>query len=539
MSLDARVRYLPPGEPASRLDADRRRRDIEALARHDSVDVVVIGGGITGAGVALDAATRGLSVVLLERHDLAFGTSRWSSKLVHGGLRYLAKGDVGIAWESAVERATIGGVIAPHVVRPMTQVLPIYDDARADGALTRVGYLAADSLRVAAGHRSVVHRARTVGVNEALRLAPVMRRAGLRGAVVGEDLQLVDDARLVVAVARTAAAYGARILTGMHVIAASADGVVECRDATTGETSVLHARHVVNATGVWASDLDPSITLEPSRGTHLVLASSSLGGSQASLTIQLERGRAVFTLPQPDGLTFVGLTDDPQAGPVPDVAEPTEGDIGWILSVLNSAVEVPIDRADVLGAFAGLRPLLAGSAGQGAGEGVGGAAGLYATADLSRRHAVRVNGRLLTVAGGKLTAYRRMAQDVVDVLTDRPCVTTRVALVGAGPGAVPAHHRDRLVARYGAEAPLVASMADEAPELAEPVAPMLGVRGVELAFGLAWEGARTTDDLLERRTRLSLVPAHAAAARPLADRLVADAATGLAAPAACSGGASK
>ncbi|MGB9375197.1 MAG: glycerol-3-phosphate dehydrogenase/oxidase [Jiangellales bacterium] len=531
MSHDARVRYLPPGDPASRLDADRRRRDLDALARHGSVDVVVIGGGITGAGVALDAATRGLSVVLLERHDLAFGTSRWSSKLVHGGLRYLAKGDVGIAWESAVERATIGGVIAPHLVRPLAQVLPIYDDARVHGALTRVGYLAADSLRVAAGHRSVVHRARTVGVDEALRLAPAVRRRGLLGAVVGEDLQLVDDARLVVAVARTAAAYGARILTGMDVVSASADGVVELRDVTTGDTSVLHGRHVVNATGVWASELDPSIALEPSRGTHLVLASSSLGMSQASLTIEVERGRAVFTLPQLDGLTFVGLTDDPQAGPVPDVAEPTEEDIDWILSVLNSAVEVPIDRADVLGSFAGLRPLLAAASSET--EGVPG------TADLSRRHAVRTNGRLLTVAGGKLTAYRRMAQDVVDLITERPCQTTRVALVGAGPGGRPEQHADRLVARYGAEAPLVASMAEAVAELAQPVVPGLGVRGVELAFGLAWEGARSTDDLLERRTRLSLVPAHAAAARPLAERLVDAVGTGLTTGAGYSGGASK
>ncbi|MGA7688149.1 MAG: FAD-dependent oxidoreductase, partial [Jiangellales bacterium] len=368
-------------------------------------------------------------------------------------------------------------------------------------------------------------------VDEALRLAPTVRRRGLLGAVVGEDLQLVDDARLVVAVARTAAAYGARILTGIDVVSASAHGEVELRDVTTGDTSVLRARRVVNATGVWASELDPSIALEPSRGTHLVLASSSLGSSQASLTLQVERGRAVFTLPQPDGLTFVGLTDDPQAGPVPDVAEPTEDDIGWILSVLNSAVEVPIGRADVLGSFAGLRPLLAATSSET--EGVPG------TADLSRRHAVRANGRLLTVAGGKLTAYRRMAQDVVDLITERPCQTRRVALVGAGPGRVREQHADRLVARYGHEAPFVESMADAMPELAQPVLPGLGVRGVELAFGLAWEGARTTDDLLERRTRLSLVPAHAAAARPLAERLVDAVGTGLTRGAGYSGGASK
>ncbi len=532
MSSRSRVRYLPPGDPASRLDADRRRRDLDSLRRDDSVDVVVIGGGITGVGVALDAATRGLSVVLLERHDLAFGTSRWSSKLVHGGLRYLAKGDVAIAWESAVERAHVGTVIAPHLVRPMTQVLPVYDGALADGVLARVGYLAADGLRVAAGHRGVVRRAHSVGAEEAMRLAPALRRPGLRGAVVGEDLQLVDDARLVVAVARTAAAYGARVLTGMDVLGASADGVVRYRDGATGEEHVVRGRHVVNAAGVWASQIDPRVVLEPSRGTHLVLASSRLGGSQASLTIAIERGRAVFTLPQPDGLTFVGLTDDPQPGSVPDVPEPTEDDIGWILSVLNGAVEVPIDRADVLGAFAGLRPLLAATPRRrepttrtlGADQPAEHVPS--ATADLSRRHAVRVDGRLVTVAGGKLTSYRRMAQEVVDLITGRQCVTTWVALAGAGPDAVPAHHDDLLVARYGTEAALVASMSDADPDLATPVAPGLGVLGAELAFGLAWEGARSGADLLERRTRLSLVPAHADAARPLADRLVAEAAAG-------------
>ena len=186
----------------------------------------------------------------------------------------------------------------------------------------------------------------------------------------------------------------------------------------------------------------------------------------------------------------------------------------------------------MLGAYAGLRPLLAASPGQSEPATESSTAGEPAerapavTADLSRRHAVRVDGRLVTVAGGKLTAYRRMAQDVVDLITDRPCVTTRVALVGAGPDAVPAHHDDPLVARYGSEAPLVASMSDADPDLATPVVAGRGVLGAELAFGLAWEGARTAADLLERRTRLSLVPAHAQAARPLANRLVAEAAAG-------------
>ncbi len=494
---------LRPGDPTTRLDADRRRRDLHVLRQPGAnVDVLVVGGGITGVGVALDAASRGLRVALVERHDLAHGTSRWSSKLIHGGLRYLAKGDVAIAWESAVERAAIGSRIAPHLVRPLTQLLPLREGEDLTRIATRVGLLAADALRVAARtERGLLTRSAPVDLAQMEQMAPALELSGLRGGLVTADLQMEDDARFVIAAARTAAGYGARILTG--VSATSVDGnAVRLHDHDSDHDWVLQAAHVVNATGVWAGELDPGIALAPSRGTHLVVRSSALQDSSVSLTIPVPgaSGRFVFTLPQPDGITYAGLTDEPAPGPVPDVPTAPDADVEWILGVLNSGLRSPLAMTDVIGRFAGLRPLLAGSGGTG-------------TADLSRKHAVVRRDRLITVTGGKFTAYRRMAADVVDLITARPCRTGSLPLVGAGQrpaggSAIP----QRLWRRYGSEAPLVWSLARDHPQLLRPVAPGVPVLGVEVAFGVAWEGAGSAEDVLDRRTRIGLVPADAAEA---------------------------
>lgn len=511
--------YVAPGDPLADLSADRRRRDRDALAAGEPVDVLVVGGGITGAGVALDAATRGLSVALVERHDLAHGTSRWSSKLVHGGLRYLAHGDVGVAWESAVERAHLVSTIAPHLVHPLTQVVPVMDDtAAADALLTRIGFVAGDALKVGARtRRGALPRARRIDADTARALCPTLDARRLRGAAVNVDGQLEDDARLVVAVARTAAAYGARILTRTSALEIGPGGTV-VSDGLDGGTYEIRARHVVNATGVWAGELDPRVTLSPSRGTHVVLRGQTLGRPTASLTVQVpgERGRYVFSLPQPDGLVYVGLTDVPAPGPVPDVPEPTADEIAWVLDVLSTVLGTPLTPADAVGAFAGLRPLVVPAAGSDTPEGE--------TADISRRHLVRRgHDGLVTVTGGKLTTYRRMAEDVVDLLTEVPCRTTQVPLVGAG--VVPPPVADpripvRILRRYGVEAPLVASYADGHPELLRPLAPDVPVLGVELVHGVLREGALDLDDLLSRRTRVALVPDDLAAATPRAAELL-------------------
>lgn len=486
--------HLHPLDPASRLDALRRDRDIHAAIR--GVDVVVVGGGVTGAGVALDAATRGLSVALVEQGDVANGTSRWSSKLVHGGLRYLAKGDVAVAWESAVERAAIAGRIAPHLIRPLAQVVPDYDADRNTARLSRLGYLAGDMMRVAARtQHGLLDRGRHIQAGRAMRLIPAMREPDLHGAVVGYDCQLEDDARLVLAIVRTAAAYGARILTRTTVDAVHADRV-SVHDQITGEAYEIPAKWTVNATGVWAHDLDPAIHLRPSLGTHVVVPSALLNDAQASLTVAVPEhfGRFVFTLPQPDGVTYVGLTDN--EGAVDSLAEPTPpaDDIEWILGVLSTALARPITPDQAIGAFAGVRPLV---------ECVEGT-----SADISRRHLVRQQDSLVTVTGGKLTTYRRMAEDAVDMISDAPCRTRDVALIGAGPRPDRPDVPERLWRRYGNEAPEVWDRGAANPELREPLPGGMGVLGVEIDFAIDSELALCPADLVHRRTRLGVLYDH-------------------------------
>ncbi|WP_020693897.1 glycerol-3-phosphate dehydrogenase/oxidase [Tsukamurella sp. 1534] len=500
---------------ASRLSAARRSADLEALGADPSVDVLVIGGGVTGAGVALDTATRGLTVLLAEKHDLAFGTSRWSSKLVHGGLRYLASGAVGIAYESAVERNALLRVIAPHLTRPLAQVVPLTSGvSRRDAALTRAGFLAGDALRRAAGTpSSVLRRSGRISAADTIAMAPTVRRDGLRGGLLNWDGQLTDDARLTVGIARTAAAHGATILT--RCSASQVTGTAATlTDELTGHSITVRAKAVVNATGVWSGTVDPAVTLRPSRGTHLVFRQESFHGLTAGLTVPVPDtfGRYVFALPQPDGRVYVGLTDEEAGGEIPDVPTPSEQEIDFLLDTVNLALDAPLTRADIAGSFAGLRPLLDSGGGT--------------TADVSRKHAVltREDG-LVTVVGGKLTTYRRMAEDAVDAaakassLLTGPSVTRTVRLVGAADPAtlrtVPAPAR--LVRAYGTEAAVIAEIARRNPELAVPVADGTEVTGAELVFGALAEGAVDAEDLLERRTRLALVPPVGDAARPAAE----------------------
>lgn len=500
---------------ASSLSRARRTRELDELAAGAAVDLVVVGGGITGAGVALDAASRGLSVVLLERHDLAFGTSRWSSKLVHGGLRYLATGDVGIARESAVERHVLMTRTAPHLVRALPQLVPLLPEVTpAAAALVRVGFLAGDALRASAGtSRHELPRSRRVSRAEVVALAPAVRRDGLRGGLLAWDGQLVDDARLVVAVARTAAAHGARVLTRAAALDVTGDGVT-VRDELTGTTTRVRARAVVSAAGVWAAQVVPSIGLRPSRGTHLVVPAAAVAGLDVGLMVPVpgERNRFVFALPAGGGRVHVGLTDTEAPGPVPDVPRASEDEVEFLLRTAGAALAAPLTRADVVGTYAGLRPLLD--------TGAGGA-----TADVSRSHAVLTSpDRVLSVVGGKLTTYRRMAQDAVDAavaaagLPAGACRTADLPLVGAASravlAAVPAPRR--LVERWGTEAPAVLAAGP-----GTPVAPGAEVTRAELDFAVAHEGALDEADLLERRTRLAVVVGDGEAARAAAQEALA------------------
>jgi glycerol-3-phosphate dehydrogenase len=504
--------------PDPSLHLRRRERDLDRLASGEPVDLLVVGGGITGAGVALDAAARGLSVALLERRDLANGTSRWSSKLVHGGIRYLAHGDVRLAQESATERGVLLEHTAPHLTRPLGFVAPVgvgFRPGRA--ALTWAAFGVGNLLRVTAGTgRATLPPPRLLSAARVRRLAPALRHDGLRGGVLTFDGQLTDDARLVVAVARTAAAAGASIVTYAEVEEIADDGAV-ARDDRSGGRFEVRARQVVNATGVWATRLHPEIVLCPSRGAHLVVDAARFGYPRVGLTVPVpgEHNRFVFAVPQP-GTTrmLVGLTDDP-VDVVSDDPLASEADEAFLVEVVSDVLADPIRPDDVLGSFAGLRPLLAGADGP--------------TADLSRHHRIveRADG-LLTIVGGKLTTYRRMAEDVVDRVVARlgggpPSPTARFPLVGAAPREVlatlPAGRH--LVDRYGTEAVALEALVRRDPPLGEPVVDGVPTQLVELLWGVRHEGALTVDDLLDRRTRVGLVADDRAAALPVAQDVLA------------------
>ena len=487
------------------LNAARRNADLSALADGAPTDVVVIGGGITGVGIALDAASRGLRVALVEKHDLAFGTSRWSSKLVHGGLRYLATGNVGIARRSAVERGILMTRNAPHLVRAMPQVVPLLPSmGRMERALVRAGFLAGDVLRKTAGTPgSVLPGSQRISAQRALEMAPAVRRDGLDGGLLAYDGQLIDDARLVAAIARTAAQRGARILT--YTAASEATGnSLRLTDQRSGESFDISARAVINATGVWAGEIDPSSKLRPSRGTHLVFDAKALGNPTAALTIPIpgELNRFVFAMPEQLGRIYLGLTDEEAPGPIPDVPQPTSAEIAFLLDVVNTALGVTLDRADVIGSYAGLRPLIDTGAGR--------------TADVSRDHAVVESpAGVISVIGGKLTEYRHMAEDVLDRaiqlrgLDAGKCQTRNLPLVGApaNPGSTTAPMAglpESLVLRFGAEAAnVIAAATCERP--AESVAGGIDVTRAEFEYAITHEGALTVEDIVDRRPRIGLV----------------------------------
>lgn len=491
-------------------------------AQDTTWDIVVIGGGVTGAGVALDAASRGLKTLLLERVDLAAGTSRWSSKLCHGGLRYLAKAQIDVAWESCRERHWIMTTIAPHLSRATEFIVPLnHLTGRAMGILTEMGIRASDVMRMASGTPGrVLPMPRRLGRAKTIAEIPGIKRDGLRGAIKYYDGQLEDDARLVTALARTAAAWGATVIThcGVKDVTHTGGGFeLSAHDEIGGKDVTITARQVINATACWVHELAPELDVLPSRGTHLVFRSATLGNPQGVFTAPVPGhfGRFIFVIPQPGGLCLCGLTDEPAPGvdaenpPVPD------DDVQFLLDVLNPTLENPVTREDIVGQFAGLRPLIRES-GQAEGS----------TADVSRKHLlVNKPGQPIAIVGGKLTTYRKMAQDAVDAALKNmgmtaPCQTQRLPLVGAADRSVLARvdAPQRLVQRYGTQAPLVQELAQRYPEFAGPVAEGVDTIGAEFLFAILHEGAATIDDVISRRTRCTFVTAAIEPARAVAAR---------------------
>jgi len=512
--------------PADRAAGFHRAPALERLGR-DHFDVLVVGGGITGAGVALDAASRGLHTALVDKGDFASGTSSKSSKMVHGGLRYLQQRELRLVYENLAERQRLLDN-APHLVSPLPFLIPLFGrDGVVSRALTR-SYSTVLWLYDLTGGVRIGSRHRKVGRAEALAHLPLLRTDRLVSGFLYFDAR-ADDARLALTVLRTAVLDHGAVAANY----APVTGVVrDAGGAVTGATVVpldpaggppgdpveVRARVVVNAGGVWADEVrrvdegtDPG-ALRPAKGIHVTVPAERLPCDIAAVVPVPGDRRSIFVVPWPGAdLVYVGTTDTAYDGPLDD-PRCTPEDVDYLLDAVNAVTTAALTRADVTAVWAGLRPLLLPEKGH--------AALSERTADLSRRHTVRVSGSgVVTVTGGKLTTYRKMAEDTVDQVVGQlsgravgRCVTKHLALRGAprpgDPAGPSADHRavrpalrSHLRSRYGTESEAVLAVADGRPELLDPVVDGLPYVGAEIVYAVRAEMAQTLGDLLSRRTR--------------------------------------
>lgn len=498
------LRRMPP--PVAPPLASDRAALLARLAEDREHDLLVIGGGASGLGVALDAAARGFDVVLVEAHDFAKGTSSRATKLVHGGVRYLQQGNVALVREALRERAHLLAN-APHLAQPLEFVLPTY--RWWERAFYGAGLKVYDALAGSAGlgGARMLDRAATLG-----RL-PTLAAANLRGGIAYFD-GLFDDARLALALARTAAARGALVVNHTRVVELVHDGArvagVIAEDAETGNRVAVRARCVVNAAGVWVDGLlamdarDRAASappmLAPSQGVHLVVDRAFLPSTSALIVPRTSDGRVLFAVPWL-GSTILGTTDTPRAD-LPFEPRPLSGEVDLILREAGRYLARAPRREDVKSSWVGLRPLVK-PVGRDARD----------TKAISREHVVRVSrSGLVTVTGGKWTTYRAIAEDVLDCCFDRNLldrragdVTTHLALVGAMHTGTPISAPPGLHL-YGAEAALVRSL----PGADREIAP--GLSEAMVRFAARHEYARTVEDVLARRSRLLFLDAARAGA---------------------------
>jgi glycerol-3-phosphate dehydrogenase len=500
------------------MDARDRAAMLGRLAT-ERFDVLVIGGGITGAGAALDAASRGLRVALVESGDLASGTSSRSSKLIHGGLRYLEQFDFKLVYEALRERDLLVSKLAPHLVKPVRFLFPLYKKV-VERPYVGAGLVLYDAME---GTKRPVPYHRHLSARGALRLAPALAPGRLAGAMLYYDAQ-VDDARYTLTVARTAAAHSAVVATRATVVGLirGADGVrvtgARVRDEETGREFGVTADSVVVCAGVWTdlvhelAGVRAGYRVRMSKGVHIVVPRGAVHAS-AGMILRTEKS-VLFFIPWGERW-IVGTTDTDFSG---DRAEPvaTEQDIDYILTAANRVLARPLTRADVISVYAGLRPLVVASEGNGKGD--------KPTTKVSREHVVDVPvPGLASIAGGKFTTYRLMARDVVDAAVSDfgrevvpASVTDQVPLLGAdglaavraGAGRLAEDYKvsrsvvEHLLGRYGTLAAEVLDLIRADPELARPLADGYPYLRAEVAYAVTHENALHVEDVLMRRMRL-------------------------------------
>jgi glycerol-3-phosphate dehydrogenase len=525
-----------------------RAAAIEAIAGQ-RFEVVVIGGGITGAGVALDAASRGYSVALLERGDYAVGTSSRSSKMVHGGLRYLQNLDLGLVREALVERQLMVQ-LAPHLVYPTPYLVPSLAEFRRD---RRIGvalnmYDVMATARVGRSRREMraskdededyywsPDRHRTIGRDELLEMVPSLASRDPKDAYLFYDCQ-TDDVRLVLTILGEAERFGAAMLNGAEVTEVlSANGRasgVAFVEAGSGERFEVQADNVVNATGVFADRIRPEEVvgeedvprISPSRGTHLLVDRAGLSTGRAACIVPAGEGRAIFALPW-YGRTLIGTTDNDYDGDI-DHPQPGADDIAYLLDAVNAFFGVSLSDGDLVGAYAGVRPLIA-------------TGDPRKSVDISRRAELyETSSGMLTITGGKLTTWRRMAKQTVDRLVERegrdaPCHTAEIPLGMEArpddlhaPEGVAEDSISQLAFRYGHAARAVLDLAWKDPKLAAPIVEGRPDLLAEAVVAARLEQARSVADVLLRRTRLGILAApqlrSADSVRPVAEAIGAE-----------------
>jgi glycerol-3-phosphate dehydrogenase len=535
----------PATDRAAHTDPFARDRALGRLA-DGTFDVLVIGGGITGAGVALDAASRGLRTALVEKDDFASGTSSKSSKLIHGGLRYLQQHEYRLVYENLAERQRLLEN-APHLVTPLPFLIPLFGKSGVVSKGVARVYRTALWLYDLTGGVRIGRRHEKVTREQALAHMPTLNADHLAAGFLYWDARS-DDARLTLTVLRTAVLdHGATAVNHTRVTGLVTDPDGTVRGATVapdgGEPFDVRASVVVNAAGVWSDEIrtfderaDPH-SIRPAKGIHITVPEDAFPCDIAAVIPVRQDKRSIFVVSWGDQV-YLGTTDTAWDGPLDDPSCTPE-DVDYILGAANAVSTRQLTRADITGIWTGLRPLLAPEQKGASSE---------RTADLSRRHTVRTSsGGLVTVTGGKLTTYRKMAEDTVDAVVDvlgrkgLRCRTKDLRLHGAPPGrrAAPkaggagvnvrpdpsdpvASRRVHLAARYGTESDAVLALAEGRPELLEPLVPGLPYLAVEALWAVRHEMARTVSDVLDRRTQSSYRDARAAAdAAPAVAALIA------------------